>query len=227
MKNHKGRLQDWYQKHHLPIPVYSYHYALSEWVTVVTTVNGRFTAKAASKKEAASAAAQQALLKLPRRRNRKPPSRAANRHPPLQQKQQQQKQEQQHQRYTARLCTLVLVDLENYPQIDGDFLTTQFINVTIMGFVGKCSSLAQVDLRLRYPFMSSIIIVDSVLPDAVDHYISLYAGSCIHHTYALLILTRDRFAGCVVDSVKQLFGDVHVIHVTNSARCYEELIKLC
>lgn len=79
--------------------------------------------------------------------------------------------------------TLVLVDLENYPQMA---LTNGFVypNTDFIGFIGKCSSLAQhiTTIKEKYNFMS-IVVVDSVLNDAVDHFISMYywlrADSCV------------------------------------------------
>jgi hypothetical protein len=137
--------------------------------------------------------------------------------------------------------SLVLVDLENYPHINTpDFLNTNFINTTFFAFVGKCSSHAQKDLNAKYPFVDHFFIIDSVLPDAVDHYISMHIGSQLYQLKTdkisetekdFVILTQDRFAGCSVDCAKVMAKNLNVRefsirHCVSALECYEYLKSL-
>lgn len=121
--------------------------------------------------------------------------------------------------------TLVLVDLENYPQMD----TSGFVypNSEFVGFVGKCSSFAQNlhGLKEKYEFMK-IIVVDSVLNDAVDHFITMYIGMNISKYNNIIIVTRDKFAGCSVDAARQLSKNIKILHAASSVECQQHLQSL-
>jgi hypothetical protein len=136
--------------------------------------------------------------------------------------------------------TLVLIDLENYPNINtSDFCNTTFIGIQFIAFVGRCSSHAEKNLSMIYPFVDNFVIVESVHRDAVDHYISMYAGSEIVDRYErIVIVTRDRFGGPLVENVKQFckekFGDwdinnetssevenIETFHAVNATECFD------
>lgn len=129
--------------------------------------------------------------------------------------------------------TIVLIDLENYPQINTpNFLNSIFENIEFKGFVGKCSSHAQMNLSSKYPFVD-VEIVDSAHKDAVDHYISMYVGTILQKYLQkydgklnLIILTRDRFGGSACDAIKQFFPETNAYHVTKADECMELLKKL-
>lgn len=134
---------------------------------------------------------------------------------------------------TAKIYTFVLVDLENYPQMNQpEFLNTKFLNVRFEAFVGKRSSHAQKNLEEIYPFMNNIVIVDSVYKDAVDHFISVRVGQLLGSPYApydyqIIIVSRDAFAGAVVDCVQHYpnSGCKNCFHVTNAKDCFNLLTK--
>jgi hypothetical protein len=111
--------------------------------------------------------------------------------------------------------TLVLIDLENYPQMNLNGL--EYVNVKFIGFVGKCSALAQHQhtFQHKYNFMD-IIIVDSVLSDAVDHFISMYIGINLTKYENMIIVSRDKFVGCSIDAVNQLAKNVKILHAATS-----------
>lgn len=221
-KNYKGLLQEYYQKQGLDLPIYTYTSCngTSGWIAHLQTKHAQYnSAPCGSKKEADQAVAQMALEPLLNVKNK--PS-----------------QQTTQTNLSTKQFTLVVVDLENYPQIDTpDFLNTQFTNVQFNGFVGKCSSHAQIDLPRKYPFMS-VCIVNSVLPDAVDHYISMYIGQFIgmtagllqygsQHNYNIIVLTRDRFVGCTIDAARQIEPELNIdiVHAVNAKECYDYLVQ--
>lgn len=61
-----------------------------------------------------------------------------------------------------------------------------------------------------------IIIVDSVLSDAVDHFISMYIGINLTKYENMIIVSRDKFVGCSIDAVNQLAKNVKILHAATS-----------
>jgi hypothetical protein len=227
--NYKGLLQEYYQKEKLDLPVYSYVSSNSfpiTWVAQLHTLRGNYTsASYASKREADQSVSYMAYMSLLTKIQLTP----------------------KFQNLSTKFLTLVVVDLENYPQIDTpQFLTTKFTNVQFSGFVGKTSSqaqMSQVDLERKYPFMG-ISIVNSLYPDAVDHFISMYVGHYIAKTadcYTnancnIIILTRDRFVGSTMDAARQFCTNyspiqiefhlnLNIVHAVTAQQCYDYLIE--
>lgn len=221
MKSVKNTLQEYCQKHFGDLPTYLTElyseYPTIQFVSKVTLPNNLFfkTEKPFnSKKEAEKNVAQIALDYL----------------------QQQQNGIQtitNKQSLVSKIPTWILVDLENYPQVnDPLFLNTSFSNVRFESFVGKCSSFAQKDLSSIYPFMHKITVVDSVYKNAVDHFISVRLGQLIcelyqKYPYTIIIISRDAFAGSLVDCFRQVVSDKksHCYHVVTVKDCYDILLS--
>lgn len=131
---------------------------------------------------------------------------------------------------------LVLIDLENYPNIDiSEFLTTDFPDVRFISFYGKCSSQAKNEKKLceSLPF-TELHKVNFARSDGVDHFISVYAGFMLaKNIYShIIIMSSDKFAASTMDSIREIttsdpevsLKSVH--HVSSAHECFECLLNL-
>jgi hypothetical protein len=259
MINYKGLLQELCQKRKMPLPTYSFK-SYTSWpsptwsVTVSISDRNYVSDQYGTKKEAEQAVAEIAYKAESESMAIIIPPESASLASTAASSTSSTSSTQKRTLSTTKK-TLVLIDLENYPQIDTpNFLNTSFTNTTFFAFVGKCSSHAQKDLNAKYPFVDHVFIIDCVLPDAVDHYISMHVGSQLYQLRVwldkleqglynrsnsteaesqIVILTRDRFAGCTVDCAKvmaqQLMVDsvFGIHHCVNAKECYEYLYSLC
>lgn len=229
----KNRLQEYYQRRQLLLPVYTHERTESgDWKSTLTLVDGRrFFGIERTKKDADQNAAAEALaaLECSSECSRETPSKPD---------------------WRLAGCVLVLIDLENSPGYDN----TKWSNIRwdcskIEAFVGKLSSHATKDLASLYPFVQEFHVVNSSMRDAVDHAISVRAGKWLesmkHIEYyidgpegcvyddAIHIVSRDRFAGALSDVLNQgvpppFRPGTHkpqVVHSVNIDDCFELLAK--
>lgn len=216
MKNYKGLLQEYCQKQNITLPIYNHLSIPStptpKWKTKIITTFGEYTStECNSKKEADQMVAEQVYNHVINNSNNTTNNTTNNATNNATNNKILSKTTQLQLKPLKPLKTkdkiIVLIDLENYPQMDDPFFFQhEFVNIDFIGFVGKCSSHAQKNLDQIYPFMKTIT-VNSVLKDAADHMISIYTGMLllwIKIPFHIIIITRDRFAGCTIDGIKQL-----------------------
>ncbi len=203
----KNKLQEHFQKLKLDLPKYSHEMddAIRVWTSTVTLPTGeQFKARAANKVDADQMAASQAVIALNHRTV-------------------------QHFDGGDRL---ILIDLENAPQVDSKWLSSIWNNCQIEAFVGALSPLAlrTTDLKSSYPFVHRFRLVNSGYPNAVDYDICMRVGAwmqdLVHvsdqplYRGGACIISRDRFAPTVVELTRAAGNSAQ--HFTCIDECLEE-----
>lgn len=230
--NYKNKLQEHYQRLHLPLPRYEHKNGADSmnWTSTVILPNDKqqFRGCGATKKAADQQAAQRAWesVCVATRKTTPPQQFVSVATPKVKPK------------ALVSLVSLVLWDLENSPGC------TEWQSGTcqVEAFAGKLSSHATKDLRYLYPFVDTFHIVDSGMKDAVDHAISVRAGEWIaggsSTLHTLYIVSRDRFSIALIDVMRQKLARtppgergancancVHCVHCVSMDECNAMVVE--
>lgn len=217
-------MQELCQRDHRDLPIYTDEHQLGDglWVSTVEAFDVKLKGDPFPSKKQSQQNAAHKLLQLLTNDSSPPQDYYEDRH-------------NYNDVVTCQDRIAVLVDLENYPQMNTSvYLDTKFVNVDFFGFVGKCSSHAQKNLQKQYPFIN-VIIVDNTAKDAVDHFISMYLTYLIvdgpdskYQRY--IVITRDNFGACCVENSKQFAKGLgksvlDAVHCVNGDQCYEYILS--
>lgn len=218
MSNPKNSLQEHQQRYQLDLPSYSSTQTERGWISQVQ-VNGKtYTGQPCPKKTKADcSAAAAALLDLTGSDGSSAVSTSSS--PPV--------------TYSVGQLALsldqvsplvyVLVDYENTNKIEKleHFVHTKD-QLTLLKFTSHLHSQAD----------KANIVVESAIKDAVDHYISFYAGMLCQHIkssaspspVSIIVLTRDHFASAMINFTDQ--SKVNIYHCPSEDRCLQLLEQL-
>jgi hypothetical protein len=205
MSNSKNILQEYYQKHNLSMPKYiSVQDPVSLlWSSTVTFTNPKgeevtvTSSQERKKTDSTISAAGMALKMLDGITEPKEPK-------------DQQSYLPLGSNFSTNTATCtVLVDYENVHTLDR---LVSNKNVDVIKFVSMCNPRTS----------SADFVIKSIGSDAVDHFISVYLG-CLwmkyeHKEHNVIVLTRDRFAGNLLNFFSPDQG-FKVHHVTNEKDC--------
>lgn len=184
INNNKNKLQEYYQKSHLPIPIYQTERCTDAnnqllWVSTVTLYDDMtFTGNMYKKKsDAEKSAAFIALSTL----SLEPPIRTLN------------------HKYDKN--TVMLIDIENMPKFFYDIPAEDLKdpNLTVYGFIGINHSLMD---KINHSKLNKIIS-PSTRPDGTDTCIQVYVGIFLaNNMYEYyIIVTRDHFGQSLVEMI--------------------------
>lgn len=256
MSSYKNELQEYYQKQGSPsLPTYSHEWVAffrttgsegvqqGQWLSTLTLPDFPdskqsagddypkiFQKFGATKRDADKNAAKMALEYL------KSSTGTAAAHT----RQTERKPNETNMPLTLKQSWLVLIDLENSPNHTAErWNSIRWENCAIEAFVGKLSSHAQKDLTTLYPFVTTFHVVDSGHKDAVDHAISVRAGTWLFCQSFIIqslplareecfaVVSRDRFASALMDILRQQCDtndlSAKIAHYTTIDSCFENL----
>lgn len=178
MENYKGKLQEHFQKQSKPLPTYSTKRVdgcedhISRFTSCVYLSDGTTYEGevCASKREAEKSAAKKAFEELYSAAST-PCALTTPR--------------------SNKFHIIILIDLENV-QSANSYIPSQ--GETVYGFKGKCSTVKTDNTAYN------IVIVDNVMTNAVDHFITFFAGGLSVHyentpqDVCFIVVSRDKFA---------------------------------
>jgi hypothetical protein len=227
--SYKNQLQEYYQKRGKPIPTYAHGSTISGWEsTVVICDDRKFQSEGRTKKDADQEVAKMVLDTLLSSEEEKVFLEGDLEFVP-------------YPKPTLKSpgCVLILIDLENSPKVDKEWLNIRWDCCQVEAFAGKLSSYATKNLEDLYPFVDEFHIVDSGYKDAADIAISFRAGRWLENIPygdpcnfedAIFIVSRDRFASALVDVLKQSVREMkiqpEVANFINMNDCFDRLIEM-